>query len=243
MQNNPDPTFINTKSPIALSVIIPTFNEGFSIKRTLDAVSRLVNVDEVIVVDGGSADETVKIVESYENLKKLKLIKIKEANRARLLNEGAKQASGEVFWFLHADTRPVQGSARQIKQYMRYDEIIGGNFEVAFADDARWARFLRKIYPYLRQTGLVQIDSAIFVRREVFERIGGFRILPDFEDLDLYKRLQKQRGRFVHINLPVTTSARRFENRSFFKDFPRWSFFQTLYWLGVPVRLMAKFKR
>jgi len=243
VQNNPDPTFINTKSLITLSVVIPTFNEELSIRKTLDAVSRLVNVDEVIVVDGGSADKTVEIVESYKNIKKLKLVKIAEANRGRQLDEGTKHASGEIFWFLHADTRPVQGSGRQIKQFMRYKEVIGGNFEITFSGETRWARFLTRLYPHLRSIGSVYGDTAIFVRREIYERIGGFRFLPVFEDLDLYKRLQKQRGRFVHINLPVTTSLHRFESRSFLRTFSRWSFFQTLYWIGLPPRHLAKIYR
>ncbi len=145
-----------------------------------------------------------------------------------------------MFWFLHADTRPVQGSGRQIKQYMRYKEVVGGNFEVAFSGETRWAKLLTKLYPHMRSIGLVHVDSAIFARRAVYEKIGGFRFLNDFEDLDLYKRLQK-RGRFVHVNLPVTTSSRRFENRSFAVTFARWSFFQGLYWVGFPPRLLAKF--
>jgi rSAM/selenodomain-associated transferase 2 len=236
-----DPTFINTKSSVEISIIVPTFNEELSIKKTLDAVSRLINVDEVVVVDGGSSDKTIEIIDSFEKLKKLKIIKMAEANRGRQLHEGTKHAKGEVFWFLHADTRPVQGSARQIKQFMRYREVVGGNFEITFAGENRWARFLTKLYPYLRSIGLVYGDSAIFVRRDVYEKIGGFRFLPIFEDLDLYKRLQRQRGRFVHINLPVTTSSRRFENRSFLLTFSRWSFFQGLYWIGFPPRLLAKF--
>ncbi len=241
MPNLLDPTFINTKSSVEISIIVPTFNEELSIKKTLDAVSRLINVDEVVVVDGGSSDKTIEIIDSFEKLKKLKIIKMAEANRGRQLHEGTKHAKGEVFWFLHADTRPVQGSARQIKQFMRYREVVGGNFEITFAGENRWARFLTKLYPYLRSIGLVYGDSAIFVRRDVYEKIGGFRFLPIFEDLDLYKRLQRQRGRFVHINLPVTTSSRRFENRSFLLTFSRWSFFQGLYWIGFPPRLLAKF--
>lgn len=222
-----------------LSVIIPTFNEELTIQKTLDALSRLVNVDEIVIVDGGSADQTIEIIKSFTINKPLKLIKLAEANRGQQMHEGARQATGEIFWFLHADTRPVQGCGRQIKQYMRYAEIVGGNFRIVFDGATRWAKFLTWLYPQLRSIGLVYGDSAMFVRRETYEKIKGFKSLPLFEDVDLYKRLLKK-GRFVHVNLTITTSSRRFQNRSFIWTFTRWSIFQGLYWLGVPPRLLAK---
>jgi rSAM/selenodomain-associated transferase 2 len=222
-----------------ISVIIPTLNEEMTIKKTLDAVSRLVNVSEVIIVDGGSIDKTIEIVENYKRIKSLRLVKLSSANRAKQLHEGTRVASGDIFWFLHADARPVQGCGRQIKQYMRYDEIVGGNFDVVFDGKSRWARFLTWLYAQLRTTGLIYGESAIFARRATYEKIKGFRDAPFLEDVDLYKRLSKK-GRFVHINLPVTTSARRFENRRFFWTFARWSFFQSVYWLGVPPRVLTK---
>jgi len=222
-----------------ISVIIPTHNEELTIRRTLDALSRLVNVSEIVIVDGGSTDKTIEIVENYEHKKPFRLVKIADANRGRQLHEGTKYAAGDIFWFLHADTRPVQGCAKQIKQFMRYDEIVGGNFEIVFDGDGRWARFLTWLYPQLRTIGLVYGDSAMFARREIYEKIGGFRDLPLFEDVDLYKKLLKK-GEFKHINLPVTTSSRRFENSSFLWTFARWSIFQGLYWFGVPPRLLAK---
>lgn len=222
-----------------ISVIIPTFNEELTIGKTLEALSRLQNVSEVIIVDGGSTDKTIEIVENFERIKNLKLIKFGTANRGRQLHEGTHHAAGDIFWFIHADSRPVQGSGRQIKALMRYKEVVGGNFNVVFSGESRWAHFLTWLYPYLRSIGLVYGDSAIFARRASYERIKGYKPLPLFEDVDLYKRLQK-RGRFIHVNLPITTSSRRFENRSFVRAFLKGAILQGLYWLGVPPRLLAK---
>ncbi len=222
-----------------ISVIIPTFNEELTIEKTLDAVSRLVNVDEIIIVDGGSSDRTVEMIENYNAIKETKLVKTAEANRGKQMHEGTKNATGEIFWFIHADTRPKQGSGAEIKKYMRYAEVVGGNFEIIFSGESRWARFLTRLYPQLFSMGLVYGDSAIFVRKEAYEKIGGFRPFPLFEDVDLFKRLSKK-GRFVHISMPVTTSSRRFENRSFLWTFIKWSIRQGLYWLGVPPKILGR---
>ncbi len=215
-----------------ISVIIPTFNEELTIGKTLDALARLVNVDEIIIVDGGSTDKTIEIAENSKRAKKLEIVNFPEANRGKQLHEGTKHASGEIFWFLHADTRPVLGCARQIKAFMRYEEIVGGNFEVVFDGKSRWARFLTKLYPQLRAIGLIYGDSAIFARREVYRQIGGFKSFPIFEDLDFVERLKKT-GKIVTLPAVVTTSSRRFEGTSFILTFSRWTILQLLYWLGV----------
>lgn len=222
-----------------ISVIIPTFNEEATIEKTLEAISRLINVEEIVVVDGGSTDETVGKIKNYKGVKEVKLVELAEANRGRQMHEGTKHAKGDIFWFVHADTRPVQGSGEQIKKSMRYDEIVGGNFEIIFSGESHWAKILTRLYPQLLSIGLVYGDSAFFVRRSIYEQIGGFREYPLFEDVDLYKRLRKK-GRFVHLRLPVTTSSRRFENRSFIWTFTKWSIRQILYWIGFSPRLLGR---
>jgi rSAM/selenodomain-associated transferase 2 len=223
-----------------VTAIIPTFNEEPTITKTLEALSRLVNVSEVIVVDGGSTDKTVEIVENFQRLKTLKLVQINESNRGQQMHEGTKHANGDIFWFLLPDTRPTQGSARQIKGVMKYSTVVGGNFEVIFGGESRAAKFMTRIYPNLLSVGLCFGDSAFFIGRIAYEKVGGFKQIRAFEDLDMFHRLRKI-GRFYHLSQTVTTSARRFENKSFVLTAIRWSIFQLLYWLKVPPATLAKY--
>jgi len=222
-----------------ISVILPTINEELTIEKTLEALSRLVNVSEIIVVDGGSIDNTLAIIENFEKIKSISLVKTELANRGAQLHKGAQSATGNIFWFIHADTRPIQGSGKQIKRFAKYSTVVGGNFEVIFSGKSFWAKFLTWLYPNLRSIGLAYGDSAFFVKRDVYEEVGGFRDFPIFEDIDLLRRLKKK-GRFVNLKMPVTTSSRRFENRSFLFTFAKWSLFQGLYWIGVSPRFFGK---
>lgn len=219
-----------------MSVIIPTFNEETSIAATLAALLNLENICEIIVADGGSSDRTVEIIEKFQNVK---LVKCNEANRGKQMHTGAKNASGNVFWFIHADTIPATNAPSEIEKSLANKKTIGGNFEIIFDGGGRWARILSRLYPHLRKIGLIYGDSAIFVRREIYEKSGGFRDLPLFEDVEFYKRLKKQ-GRFVHLKTTVKTSSRRFEKKSFTWTFAKWSIFQGLYWFGFPPRILAK---
>jgi rSAM/selenodomain-associated transferase 2 len=216
------------EEPPALSIIIPTLNEARSIGRTLDAVLSTAGVGaEVIVVDGGSLDETVEVARGRGAR-----VLTSERGRGAQLHAGASAARGEALWFLHADTRPSAACAGRIAEALADPSVVAGNFRVLFDGDGRAARFLTWLYPRLRRLGLCYGDSAIFVRRGAYRRVGGFRAFPVFEDLDLVRRLRKT-GRVAHLREVVTTSSRRFEGRSFALTFARWSFLQVLYWLGV----------
>ena len=220
--------------PPSLSVIIPTLDEARSIGQTLDAVMGARGVVEVIVVDGGSADATAEVVRG----RGARLV-TSARGRGAQMHAGAVAARGVALWFLHADTRPSAVCAGQIAEALRDPEVAAGNFSVRFDGNGRAARFLTWLYPRLRLLGLCYGDSGIFVRREAYQRVGGFRPFPIFEDLDLVRRLRKT-GRVVYLPGVVTTSSRRFEGRSFALTFARWSFMQTLYWLGVSPRTLGR---
>lgn len=226
-------SFAGEQSP-ALSIVIPTLNEARSIGQMLDAILRVKGSVEVIVVDCGSRDGTVEIVRG----RGVKLVTA-ERGRGRQMHAGACAARGDVLWFLHADTIPPADSAERISEALRDPQVIAGNFQLRFDGTRPAARFLTWLYPQLRKLGLIYGDSAIFVRREDYEEIGGFNSFPIFEDLDLVRRLRR-RGRLIHLPAIIVTSSRRFEDGSFALTFVRWAFLQGLYWLGVPPRTLGR---
>jgi rSAM/selenodomain-associated transferase 2 len=217
-----------------VAVVIPTLNEGRSIAATLDAVSQVSGRVEVIVVDGGSDDDTREIASALG----AKVI-TSERGRGAQKHRGTRAAQADVLWFLHADTVVPVDSVDLIIEALHDTRAVAGNFEVHFDGTGSAARFMTWLYPQLRRVGLFYGDSAIFVRREAYERVGGFMPFPIFEDLDLIKRLRKQGG-VVHLPAVVVTSPRRFEGCSFPLTFTRWAVLQLLYWLGAEPTALAR---
>jgi rSAM/selenodomain-associated transferase 2 len=217
-----------------VSIIIPTLNEAHSIGKTLDAARRFSDLAEIIIVDGGSRDETISIAEDYD-------ARILKAARGRgsQMRAGVFHAKGEILWFLHADTIPPPDAIEQILNALSDSSAVGGNFTISFDGEKRAARFLAWLYPQLRKINLCYGDSAIFVRRAVYEKVGGFEPFPIFEDLDLFGKLRGE-GQMINLSAKVTTSSRRFEKRNFAFVFARWMFLQGLYWLGVSPYFLDK---
>lgn len=211
---------------MSISIVIPTFNEATTIRELAASLAGLSGVSEIIVVDGGSQDDTVRLARECG-------LRVIEAPRGRgpQMNAAAKLARGDVLLFLHADTRLPDGAPAMIESALGDANACGGNFNLVFDGNTRDARLLTKLYPLLRLGGMCYGDSAIFVRRDVFERLGGYRDYPIFEDCDLYRRM-KRVGRFVRLKACATTSSRRFEGR-FVRTFALWAAMQTGYWLGA----------
>jgi rSAM/selenodomain-associated transferase 2 len=220
-----------------ISIIVPALNEQECIAETLRSLQQLEGDKEIIVIDGGSLDETRSLAHA-EGAK----ILTAPAGRGMQMHAGALQASGEVLWFVHADTLPPPDALKQICKHLENASIVGGNFGLLFDGPSRAARRLTSIYPMLRILGLCYGDSGIFVRRDIYDRIGGFRNFALFEDLDLLRRLRKA-GRFIHLPCKICTSSRRFEQRNFAVVWLHWTTLQVLYWAGVPPNWLARWYR
>lgn len=221
-------------SPPRISLIVPTLNESRALGATLEVLLALPGVLEVIVVDGGSLDSTAAIARA-RGVRQL------WANRGRgvQMHVGAEAARGEVLWFVHADTHPPADAACLIRDALARPGVSGGCFAVRFDGASRPAAFLTRLYSGLRRLGLCYGDAALFVRRADYDRAGGFRAFPLFEDVDLVQRLRR-RGRFVGLTAEVVASSRRFEGRNFIFTLAWWVVLQCLYWLGVPPHVLGR---
>ncbi len=176
-----------------ISIVIPVFNEADTIEAAASALSQLHGEAEIIVVDGGSSDETVALARACG-------LTVISASRGRgqQMNAGTVCTQGEILLFLHADTYLPPDALALITAALQSPEVCGGNFSLRFEGGTVGAKILTRLYPWLRCLGLIYGDSAIFVRRSVFAAVGGYRPIPLFEDCDLYQRLRRA-GQFVRL--------------------------------------------
>lgn len=217
-----------------ISVIIPALNEEEQIDKTLQKVREQPGPHEVVVVDGGSSDETALRASRYGRVLRA------PRGRARQMNRGAAGSSGEVLLFLHADTRlPPHGLAR-IRAALSDPEAEAGAFRLRFDDDAP----LLRLYAFCTRLSLPQMcfgDRGLFIRRSTFEAVGGFPEVPIFEDLEMVLKLYR-RGGFRFLPQEVTTSARRFLQNGAARQQLRNALLWTSYMLGTsPEELAAHY--
>lgn len=222
---------------MTISVIIPTLNEETTLAHTLAHTSTLT-FDEVVIVDGGSTDRTVAIAEAFcAGVSSARLVTAPRG-RARQMNEGVKAALGTVLVFLHADTQLPPNARNAIEGALADPRTVGGRFDVRFDRPSLWAAVISTLMNWRsRWGGMATGDQALFVRRTVFERLGGFADIPLMEDLDLSRRL-KQLGRTAALRDTLVTSFRRWERQGPLKTILLMWTLRFLYWLGAsPSRL------
>ncbi|MDP2606867.1 MAG: TIGR04283 family arsenosugar biosynthesis glycosyltransferase [Deltaproteobacteria bacterium] len=215
-----------------ISVIIPVLNEEKSIGSTIAALNAL-HPHEIIVVDGGSSDRTRRI--SVEAGAK---VLTTGPGRARQMNRGALDATGDVLLFLHADTRLPASALRDIESALSDPRYLGGRFDVELDSD----RWLLKVVGFMislrsRISKVATGDQALFVRREIFAELDGFPDMPLMEDIAFCRRL-KRLGDVACLRTRVTTSARRWEVEGVWRTIFRMWTLKLLYLAGVsPARL------
>jgi rSAM/selenodomain-associated transferase 2 len=215
-----------------ISVVIPALNEEKSIRTTVAALASLDPAD-IIVVDGGSTDRTREISESLGIT-----VIASQRGRGRQMNHGARQATGDVLLFLHADTRLPESAFEDIRSALDDPGCVGGRFDVELAGDHWLLKVIGAMISYRsRMTKVATGDQAIFVRRTVFEAIGGFPDLPLMEDIAFCRAL-KRMGDVACLRSRVRTSARRWEREGIWQTMLRMWTLKLLYLAGVsPIRL------
>jgi rSAM/selenodomain-associated transferase 2 len=226
-------------SLMKLSIIIPVLNERHYLPAMFAALTNL-GAYEVIVVDGGSTDGS----REYLNQQRNALVIDGERGRGTQLTAGAQIATGDVLVFLHCDCLLPPDGPKRIAQALASDAIVGGCFLVRFVE--QYPRSLRLvawgINGRTRFTHTATGDQAIFVRRSVYEAVGGFAAWPLFEDVDLVARI-KRRGRFVVLSTAVTISARRWMTNGVWRTTLLMYALRAGYYAGIsPFRLKRWFK-
>jgi len=215
-----------------ISVVIPVLNEEKTIAASLRALTPL-GPYEIIVVDGGSHDRTRDICGSF-NIEAI----TSEPGRARQMNHGARHASGDVLVFLHADTRLPPSAFHDIVTALGDPRYLGGRFDVELEGDHWMLKVIGRMISYRsRVTKVGTGDQALFVRREVFERMGGYPDIPLMEDIAFCRTL-KGMGEVACLRSRVVTSARRWEVDGLWRTILRMWTLKSLYLAGVsPARL------
>jgi rSAM/selenodomain-associated transferase 2 len=169
-----------------ISVIIPAFNEERALPQTLRALFTQLGDYEVIIIDGGSHDRTIEIIRSFRDVQFFAAPK----GRASQMNTGAKEARGEWLLFLHADTVLPFGAIQRLNEMETDRTIQAGGFMHRFSGDD-WRLKLISFLDNLRciHSRIIYGDQALFVRRALFEQLGGFPNRPILEDVAFCERL------------------------------------------------------
>ncbi len=214
-----------------IAIVIPTLNEEHALPATLQHIAEIMPNAHVIVADGGSTDRSKAAAHSVPKLNLTWL----DAPRGRgnQLNAGAAAANEEVLLFLHADTLLPAHTSELVETALQDASVPGGYFRIAFHPVTPLTAFYAALYNLRSLGGVCYGDAAIFVRRDLFQQIGGYQLGLIMEDLDLVKRMQRL-GRLHYIrNGSVTTSSRQFRTtRSALKMAAIWLILPLLLQLG-----------
>ena len=218
-----------------LSVVIPTLDAGNYLPSCLAAIG---DVDEIVVADGGSSDNSVAIAEAAG----ARVIR-SERGRGSLLHAGAEASRGDWLLFLHADTRLGQGWRAAVDDHIMERPRDAACFRLKLDDPAWQARTIeRGVAARVALLGLSYGDQGLLVPRALYESVGGYRPLPLMEDVDLVRRIGRHRLRVLSAD--AVTSAERWRRDGWVRRSGRNLACLALYGLGVPAaRIVPLYER
>ncbi len=224
---------------IRFSIIVPAFHEEETIGDLIECLNRLDSdkQSEIIVVDGAQEKDTLGAIHRNH------VIKISsEKGRAKQMNAGASVASGEILIFLHADTELPMHALKKIHSLMEQREYVGGAFDLGIKSDKLIFRVIGTLASWRSRLNRIPFgDQAIFIRRDYFNRIGGYQEIPLMEDVELMRRIKKLGDGIWIFHDRVMTSPRRWKNEGVvYCTLRNWTL-QTLYFFGVPPDHLVKY--
>lgn len=230
-----------------ISIIIITYNEEEYIECILLNILQQFKDEgdfEILVSDGGSSDKTIEIAKKYTEIIN------SSKSKAFQLNAGAKEAKGNILFFVHADMTLAKGTLKAISRQINEENFDGGGFANEFDKHNKKIKKLGnrlnlRIFSKKEQSdrNIFYGDNGIFVRKKVFEALGGFKEIPIMEDYDFSRRM-KASYRVKLIKQPkIIVSARRHQKSGFITTRLQWIFIKKLYLIGVsPFRLARWYK-
>jgi rSAM/selenodomain-associated transferase 2 len=221
------------------SIIIPVLNESVIINDQINRLTSLITKEpyEIIVVDGDPNGETIKTIHRQD------VVRFSSAfGRARQMNAGAQSARGEILIFLHADTELPSNGFNKIGPILEGDEFSGGAFDLGIKSDKLMLKLIANIASWRsRLTRIPYGDQGIFIKKDYFFNIGGFKDIPLMEDVELMKRIKKSGGKIFIIPERAFTSPRRWEKEGILYCIIRYWLLISLFYLGISPRKLAKY--
>ncbi len=219
-----------------ISAIIPVLNEAKILDQSLSRLIPQLKDHELIIVDGGSTDDTSSIAKEYGQ------VIFSERGRARQSNAGAAAARGDILLFLHADVWLDSGAIEAVEKAISAG-YVGGAFKQRIDGDHPLYRLIERTANLrAKRARIFYGDGGIFIRRAEFNQIGGFPEIPIMEEVGLSRKLRR-RGKVTLVEPGIHISARRWQKNGILRTTLTNWLITLLYLLRVPPNHLAKLYR
>jgi rSAM/selenodomain-associated transferase 2 len=219
----------------SISIVVPTYNEAVLIRSFLRQLRERAPGAEIIVVDGGSNDNTREQTAGLRD----QMIVAKQS-RGGQMNAGAAVASEAILWFLHADCEVPSGCLDEIADALQRPRTVGGFFRIRIPSNRVIYRLTDSFAHYAGQILRIRCsDHGFFCRRSAFEQVGGFPELPLMEDAEFFRKLRRL-GRIAIIPSRLISSPRRYEDIGPWRLTLTYGLIGLLYFLRVPIPILAR---